>query len=106
MVTLGFIDTSKESQKPRISSVRKKMFVARSRISLNDVLTSTSPPLLGPGLVVASARAATAPAAGAGGRALVAAAAEARSEEPPRLAARSRCAMPVCVWSSGVGWCA
>jgi|SRR6056297_2783817 len=40
MVTFGFIDTSKDSQKPRINSVRKKMFVALSKTSEKLVLGS------------------------------------------------------------------
>lgn len=41
-MTLGFIATSKDNQKPRINSVKKKMLVARSRISEKDVLGSSS----------------------------------------------------------------
>lgn len=92
MVTLGFIDTSKESQRPRTSSVRKKMLVARSKISLNDVLgssTSLAGLLLPPAPPVASARTA----AGAGARR--AAEEAARTEAVDARAARSRCAMAV-----------
>lgn len=42
MVTLGFIETSNDNQNPRINSVKKKMLVARSKISEKLVLTSFS----------------------------------------------------------------
>lgn len=93
MVTLGFIDTSKESQSPRTSSVKKKMLVARSKISLNDVLGSSTSlaGLLPPAPPVARARATVA--AGAGDRR--AAEEAARTEAVDARAARSRCAMAV-----------